>query len=96
VDDNRNAWRRWLSALGWTLITAAGIGWPIYIWQKIASGHGRDTYFTGFGVEFNYIGAGILFALLPLVLLAGALLNRWLGREERDFMRRYGRGKDSQ
>ena len=92
---SQTCWRRWLGAAGWTLAIGGSVGFPIYVWQKISSGHGLDTYLTGFGVEFNYIGAAVLIAIMPLVLLAGALLNWWHGRDERDFKRRYGSDSES-
>ena len=73
----------------------AAAGFFIHVWQKIASGDGLDTYFTGFGVQFNYLGVAVLIAILPLVLLAAALLNWWHGREEREFKRRYGNDGES-
>jgi hypothetical protein len=90
MEGNGGGWQRWVGVVGYTLIAVGFLGFSIHLWQKISSGHGLDTYFTGFGVQFNYLGAGILFALVPVVLIAGALLNWWLGREERDFKRRYG------
>lgn len=36
---------------------------------KIRSGHGLDYYFTGYGVQMNYIGVLISLIVIPFTLL---------------------------
>jgi hypothetical protein len=95
MEDHSGGWRRWVAVVGGILIALACLGFVARVWTKIRSGHGLDTYFTGYGVQFNYIGVAILLVLLPAVLLLGIVLNWWLGRDERDFKRRYKIEDDS-
>jgi hypothetical protein len=62
MEGSRSVWRRWFGILGWALMILATAGFFIHVWQKIASGDGLDTYFTGFGVQFNYLGVAVLVA----------------------------------
>ena len=59
--------------------------------DKIASGHGLDTYRTVWLVEFNYIGVLILFAAIVLALLisGGMWLHEWW--QWRSLEKKYGR-----
>lgn len=52
------------------------IAFAIRAVQKVQAGHGLDYYFTGWGVQLNYIGVLIVFALIPVALLIG-LGIRW-------------------
>ena len=56
---------------------------------KVLQGDGLDYYFTGFGYQFNYIGALILFSLIPLTLVIVLFVRRYQTRDERDFKDRY-------
>lgn len=67
------------------------VGFLLRVVEKIRSGHGLDYYFTGFGVRFNYIGVLVLFVCIPTALLLGWVLNYWLSRDERDFIKRFGK-----
>ena len=57
--------------------------------QKVRTGHGLETYLTGEGYEFSYLGALLLIGTIPVVLLIGAVVGWWLNQDERDFNRRY-------
>ena len=59
-------------------------------WRKVASGQGLETYFTGWGVQFNYIGFLVLVAVVPVVLMLGFAVRHWELRHEREFKKRYG------
>ena len=59
-------------------------------WRKVASGQGLETYFTGWGVQFNYIGLLVFVAVVPVVLLLGFAVRHWELRHEREFKKRYG------
>jgi len=39
--------------------------------EKIRTGHGGETYRTGHGYQFNYVGALVLTVLVPAVMLVG-------------------------
>ena len=96
MESGSKHWRRWVGVAGGILIVLAGLGFIGRVWTEISSGRGLDTYFTGYGVQFNYVGAAVLLALLPVAFLLGIALNWWYGREERDFKRRYKIEDDSQ
>jgi hypothetical protein len=57
---------------------------------KVRSGHGLDTFLTGEGVEFNYIGALILLLLIPLSLIVGWGIRYWQLKDERSFKKKFG------
>jgi hypothetical protein len=79
----------WLLSVG--ILTTLGLGsFIIRAWDKVASGKGLDVYFTGWGVQFNYVGFLVLVAIIPLVLLIGYGVRYWELRHERDFKRKYG------
>jgi len=44
---------------------------------KVQTGHGLDYYFTGYGVQFNYIGALIAIALAIFALVVGCGIGWW-------------------
>jgi hypothetical protein len=48
------------------VIIAAFIGLVLHLFNKVASGHGLDYYFSRFGYKLNYPGALILLAIIPL------------------------------
>lgn len=45
--------------------------------RKVQTGHGLDYYFTGWGVQFNYIGGLIAFALALFALVVGCGIHWW-------------------
>lgn len=59
-------------------------------WRKVASGQGLETYFTGWGVQFNYVGFLVLVAVVPIAVLLGLAIQNWELRHEREFKKRYG------
>ena len=71
--------RRWFWP-SFTLMALAGVAGVARITSiaidKVASGHGLDTYRTVWLVEFNYIGVLILFATIVAALLVGGAM--WL------------------
>ena len=85
----------WLLSVG--LFSTLGLlGFILQAWEKVGSGKGLDTYFTGWGVQFNYVGFLVLVALIPLSLLVGYGVRWWELRHERDFTRKFGsRGNDA-
>lgn|GEM_PF-2906318 len=79
-----------VSVIGTLLLLAAFGIWTFGIWIKVRSGHGLDTYLTPEGVEFNYIGALILFLLIPISLGIGLGIRYWQLRDERSFKKKFG------
>ena len=77
-----------VSVIGTLLLLAAFAIGTFGIWIKVRSEHGLDTYLTPEGVEFNYIGALILLALIPVSLLGGFEIRHWQLRDERDFKKK--------
>jgi hypothetical protein len=57
--------------------------------EKIRTGHGGESYRTGHGYQFNYFGAMVLVALVPVVMIVGLAIGWWQRRDEREFDRRY-------
>lgn len=80
------------AAMAGILVLIGGVQFALKVIDKVRSGHGLDYYFTGWGVQFNYIGAFLLlFVIIPIALLIGYGLRWWQTRDERDFAKRYGR-----
>lgn len=80
--------------VGGLLSILALIAFVIRAVQKVQTGHGLDYYFTGWGVQFNYIGALIVLALVPVTLLVGLGIRWWQLRDERDFRKKFNLPKD--
>jgi len=57
-------------------------GFILRIIDKIRSGHGLDYYFTGHGVQMNYIGALIILTVIPLVLLFAWIIKIIMTKKE--------------
>ena len=81
--------------VGGLLIILGGIGFVFRVVEKVQTGHGLDYYFTGWGVQFNYIGVLILLMLIPVILVVGWVIRWWQLRDERDFHKRFNLPKDS-
>ncbi len=82
-------------AVGGMLIVLGGMAFVLRVVEKVRTGHGLDYYFTGWGVQVNYIGVLILLILIPVVVLVGWGIRWWQLRDERDFRKRYNLPKDS-
>jgi hypothetical protein len=54
------------------------IGFIARLYLKVKAGEGLDYYISGAGYKLNYIGALILFALLPIVMVGGWLIGKYL------------------
>ena len=82
-------------AIAYWLTGALGIlgfvGMVLAFREKIRTGHGGETYRTGQGYQFNYLGAMVLIALVPLVTIVGSAIGWWQRRDEREFDNRYPR-----
>jgi hypothetical protein len=59
------------------------VGFGLKAYQKVIAGRGLETYINGWGVEMNYIGVLIALILIPIVLVAGWLINYVMTRDER-------------
>jgi hypothetical protein len=57
--------------------------------EKIRTGHGGEIYRTGHGYQVSYLGAMVLIALVPVVMIVGSAIGWWQRRDEREFDRRY-------
>ncbi len=66
------------------LIGLMGIGgFVLRAIDKVRTGHGLDYYFTGYGVQMNYLGALIVIAIAPVALLIGWIIKVWSkGRDD--------------
>lgn len=79
----------WCIAAVGSLSTIGLIAFVGHAWKKVASGNGLETYFTGWGVQFNYVGFLVLVGVIPVALLLGYAVRYWESRHEREFMKRY-------
>ena len=76
VDPRKRRWF-WVAFALTGLAAIAGLSRLISIAiEKVASGHGLETYHTVWFVEFNYVGVLVLFATIVLALLVGG--GMWL------------------
>lgn len=71
------------------IIFIAFIGFILFLLNKTITGHGLDYYFSGFGYKLSYLGALILIAVIPLLVTLAWLINWIIGRDERDFKKKY-------
>jgi hypothetical protein len=55
-------------------------GFVLYAINKVRTGHGLDYYFTGEGVQMNYIGVLIAFAVAAVAVLVGLIIRFWSRR----------------
>ena len=76
------------------LVVAGFIGFVLRVLEKIESGRGLETYFTGFGVKFGYIEAAIVVMLIPVTLIVALAIRWWQKKDERDFIEKYGKEKE--
>lgn len=76
------------------LIICGFAAFVLRVVDKVRTGHGLDYYFTGWGVQFNYIGVLILLILAPIAMLVGWGIRWWQLRDERDFRKRFNLPKD--
>ena len=95
VEKKRTKAGRVFFAIAGVLVVIAGISFVLRVVNKVSSGHGLDYYFTGRGVQFNYIGALILLIVIPVALAVGWVIRWWQLRGERDFRKRFNLPKDS-
>jgi hypothetical protein len=63
--------------------------------EKIRTGHGGETYRTGWGYQLSYLGVMVLVALVPVVMIVGSAIGWWQRRDEREFDRRYPPARSS-
>ena len=72
-----------LGGLATVLIGLLGIGSLVLdTLNKVRTGHGLDYYFTGEGVQMNYIGAFITIAVVAVALLIGWIIRFWSQRRD--------------
>jgi hypothetical protein len=64
------------------------VGFVLFVFQKILEGRGLEYYLTGYGVQFNYLGAAGVLIALSVAVLVGRALRYWTKHEERDFQLR--------
>ena len=73
--------KNFLGGLVAVLTGVLGIGgFVLYAIGKVRAGHGLDYYFTGYGVEMNYLGALIAIAVAAVALLIGWIIRFWFKR----------------
>ncbi|MGA3115552.1 MAG: hypothetical protein ABSF90_14100 [Syntrophobacteraceae bacterium] len=50
--------------------------------DKVRTGHGLDYYFTGWGVQMNYLGALITIAVIAVAMPIGWIIRLWSKRRD--------------
>lgn len=71
--------KNWFPIAGFTLIGLAVASFAVEVSERVVSGRGLDTYFSGTGVKWNYIAALVMLvvAVVSMVVAVGLrLLNR--------------------
>ncbi len=76
-------------AIGLILGTIGFIGFILLLIKKCLDGTINEYYFTHFGVELNYLGTLVLFALVPIFYLIALGIRYWQKREEKDLLNKY-------
>jgi hypothetical protein len=94
-EEARGRWRAIASWLAGALSVVGFVGMILAFREKLRTGHGGETYRTGHGYQFNYVGALVLIALVPITMIVGSAIGWWQRRDEREFDRRYPRGRSS-
>lgn len=61
---------------GMIFVLLGFVGFIIQVYSKTVSGHGLDTYLTGWGVQMNYIGVLILLISVPIVLIIALIIDK--------------------
>jgi len=59
------------------LATVAIANFLIYAIEKVAEGHGLDSYITGSGAKTSYIATVVLFPLALVLVGAAWVWSRW-------------------
>ena len=85
----------WLSIVGALFFIIAIISFFLRVFNKIESGKGADYYFTAYGVQFNYFGAGVVIVAIPVTITIALILRWWHNREERDFIKKYSKNDEN-
>ncbi len=61
------------------IMVAVGIiGFALFAYHKVRTGHGLDYYVSGKGYLLNYIGVLTLLALIPVTMCVGWLFGKYL------------------
>ena len=94
-DVTRGPGRAIASWLAGALSILGFVGMVLAFREKIRTGHGGEAYRTGHGYQFNYLGAMVVVALAPVVLIVGSAIGWWQRRDEREFDRRYPQARSS-
>jgi hypothetical protein len=78
-----------LFLVGLVLAALGFVSFAALLIVKVLRGDGLECYFTGFGYQFNYIGALLLLCTIPVVLGIALFVGRYQRRDERDIEDRY-------
>ncbi len=73
------------------LISIGSISIVLKIILKVSQGEGTQIYFTSLGYKFSYLGAFALLCVLPFVMMIGYIFRYFYNKEEKDFLKKYGR-----
>lgn len=66
-----------------------GLGFFLRVLDKVVSGHGLDYYTTFWGVQFNYVGALMVFIFGAVLLAISPVIYWYSTMEERSFKKKY-------
>ena len=96
TEQNQSAEARMARIGVWVLGVASAAGMVVMLvlaWQKIASGHGADTFRNVWLVEDDWFGFLAFLAVLAIAIAIGLLL-RWRARREwRELEEKCGAGR---
>ena len=60
---------------GFFLVGVVVLSFLLTVYSKTHNGQGLETFFTGQGVKFNYIGSLVLWAIILVILIVGLYYN---------------------
>jgi len=85
---SRHSRNHYIKVIGYSLAFLAFLTFILTVIEKVRSGHGLDTYMTGEGVIFNYIGALVVLVILTVSLLIGLAFRAWNGPSTKEMIQK--------
>jgi len=70
------------------------IGFLLWLIQRVIEGKGIDLYKSHWGLSFSAIGVLIFIGVAILAGLIGAFYSYRQSKEERDLVKKYGKGRN--
>ena len=83
-----------VSIISGVLITMGIIGFLLWLIQRVIEGKGIDLYKSHWGLSFSAIGVLIFIGVAILAGLIGAFYSYRQSKEERDLVKKYGKGRN--